>query len=374
LGISVDGHTPLQNQCSLRHAAEGQADPEDEDTESASPDDQSRGIPDAWIYTRQSNILCVLIEIKTRGAIDPGQIQRHEHTHFGQHGATLRKINLTWKKVSRAIYRAYHDYPNNITDEFLSFLSREGLAATFRFDDTTIHLARGKLPTDVTEDLARRLRRELHLDSEQLIIWPDWPHVMIFRNFEAVGNIEIWLSGEPPDVNVQTSISVGTVTPRHNLLSMPDQIERLLEKLARSDVQTQCANAINAVGHQLSWTVLDRLQRIQLSNWESRNSAEIIRLLRAAGHDPEPAIAVYFGIDHPIPGNDLERVAHGLRSLHRKGQILGGDFNGYRIFARAYLEELRVPAYGRAPQDVLPQVVEHCIHWYRILRALSGIV
>jgi hypothetical protein len=97
-------------------------------------------------------------------------------------------------------------------------------------------------------------------------------------------------------------------------------------------------------------SVLDRLQRAQMPDWESRNAIEIAELLRAAGHQIGPEVTSCFGSDHPIPG-----------SLHRAGQIQNGEFKGFRIFARAYLGELLVPAYGRSPQDVLPQVAEHCL-------------
>jgi hypothetical protein len=91
LGLSVDGYTRLPNEGSLPQPPHVEVNLESEDTESASPDEQSRGIPDAWIYTKQTDALCLLIEVKTRGGIDPHQIQRHERTHFAEHGANFRK-------------------------------------------------------------------------------------------------------------------------------------------------------------------------------------------------------------------------------------------------------------------------------------------
>jgi len=158
---------------------------------------------------------------------------------------------------------------------------------------------------------------------------------------------------------------------QQNLLSMPDQIARLLANLDMPGKLARCVDAIKAVRHGLCWTVLDRLQRAQQPDWEFRDASKIAELLRSAGREPEMGATDDFGEDHLIPGEQLERVARGLRNLHRAGEIHGGDFNGYRIFARAYLCELLVPAYGRAPQDVLPQVVEHCERWYHILRELS---
>jgi hypothetical protein len=108
-----------------------------------------------------------------------------------------------------------------------------------------------------------------------------------------------------------------------------------------------------------------------MPDWEFRSAAEIAELLRRAGHQPK--LENCFGSDHSIPGHDLDRVVHGLRSLHRAGQVEGGEFKGFRIFARAYLGELLAPAYVRSPQDVLPQVVEHCLRWHRILRDLSSL-
>jgi hypothetical protein len=115
LGISVDGYTPLLNEGSLLQPPHVEVNLESEDTESASPDEQSRGRPDAWIYTKQSDALCLLIEVKTRGGIDLHQIQRHERTHFAEHGANFRKLDLRWRSVSHAIYRAYREYPNEVT-------------------------------------------------------------------------------------------------------------------------------------------------------------------------------------------------------------------------------------------------------------------
>ncbi len=352
LGISIHGYTASPIEPSWPQAPSEEFGLESNDTESASPDEQSAGIPDAWIYTKESDVLCLLIEVKTRGGINPHQIQRHEHTHFADRGVTIRNLDLRWRSVSHAIYRAYGMYPNAVIAELLLFLSLEGLAATFRFDDATIRLAGGKLPRDVSEDLAQRLCKSLRLDSENLITWPDWQsHAIIFRSFDAVGNIEIWLDGEPPDVNVRTLISIGTATPRprHNRLTMPDQITRILANLEIPEKLTRCAETIRATtDHHLFWTVLDRLQRIQSPDWGFRDASKIAELLRAAGQEPASELSADFGEDHPMPGDALERVARGLKRLHRAGEIRGGEFSGFRIYARAYLADLLVPAYGRA--------------------------
>jgi hypothetical protein len=102
----------------------------------------STGRPDGWIYTKRSNSLCVLIEVKTSGGINSDQIRRHEQTCFGPSGATLRKLDVRWKDLSLAIDRAYHKHSNPVMLEFLAFLSAEDLAATLRFDDATIHFSR----------------------------------------------------------------------------------------------------------------------------------------------------------------------------------------------------------------------------------------
>ncbi len=343
------------------------------------PEDNRSGIPDGWIYAKRSNSLCVLTEIKTRGGIDPDQIRRHEQTHFGPRGATLRRLDLRWEALSRAMDRAYYRHPNPVMAEFLAFLSAEGLAATLIFDDATVHLSRaagGRLPPDVTRELAERVRNAVQLDSTQLVEYADWrPHVLIFRNFDAVGNIEVWLQGEPPDVNITTYISLGTATNQsgYNRLSMPNQIERLLQNLQDANVKTRAIDAINAINPTPVWTVLDRLQRAQAPDWNGRRSDQITELLLAAGQSVPPDAVACFGEDHPLPGYDLDQVAHGLRCLHRAGLIEGGEFKGYRIYARAYLGELTVPAYERSPRDVLPLVTEHCLRWHRVLHSLSGI-
>jgi hypothetical protein len=311
------------------------------------------GIPDGWIYTARSNSLCVLIEVKTRGGIDADQIRRHEQTHFGPSGATMRNLDLRWKDLSRAMDRAYYRHPNPVLAEFLAFLSAENLAATLRFDDATVYFAEGKLPPDVIGELAEHLRDALQLDSTQLVLFADpQPHVLIFTNFDAVGNIEVWLEGEPPDdVNVTTKLSFGTATnrPGFNTLSMPNQIKRLLQNLQDGNIRSQAVDAIDAINPAPVWTVLDRLVRAQSIDWRFRSSENIARLLSAAGHAASRSEVECFGDDHPIPGNDLDRVASGLPRLQaaRSGEIQGGDFNGFRIFARAYLGSLIVPAYGR---------------------------
>jgi len=65
-------------------------------------------------------------------------------------------------------------------------------------------------------EIAERVREALQLGSTQLVTYPDWqPQVLIFRNFKAVGNIEVWLKGEPPgDVSVETKISLCAATNR----------------------------------------------------------------------------------------------------------------------------------------------------------------
>jgi hypothetical protein len=67
LGISVDGYAPLPSQ-QASQPAPAEPGQESEDSESASPEDQARGIPDAWIFTKQSDALCVLIELRRAGA------------------------------------------------------------------------------------------------------------------------------------------------------------------------------------------------------------------------------------------------------------------------------------------------------------------
>jgi hypothetical protein len=380
LAISVDGHTSVPTEQGIVSEPET-AVVEPNEADSTTPEELNirKGIPDGWICTKRSNSLCVFIEVKTRGGIDSDQIHRHEQSRFGPGGATLKRLNLRWKELSRAIDRAYHDHPNPVMAEFLAFLSAEGLAATLVFDDATIHLAHiegGRLPRDITEELASCVRSKLQLDSKQLVTYADWrPHVLIFTNFEAVGNIEVWLDGEPPDdVNVVTLISLGTATarPGYNRLSMPDQIERLLQNLADTRLKARAIDVINAINPRPAWTVLDRLQRIQTPNWDGRSSAQIAQLLSATGRPPTPEVLACFGEDHSISGHELDRVARGLRALHKAGKIQGGEFNGFAIFARAYLGNLTVPACGRSPRDVLPQLTEHCLGWHRVLRCLSG--
>jgi hypothetical protein len=229
----------------------------------------------------------------------------------------------------------------------------------------------------VSEELAKRLRESCKLDASELVTYADWrPHVLIFRNFEAVGNIEIWLYGdEVSDARVTTLISLGTATarPGYNLLSMPHQIERLLQNLQDPRTKGRAIDAINAITPAPTWTVLDRLQRAQAPDWTARSSEEIAGLLIDAGRPALPEAIQCFGEDNPLPAVDLDRVANGLSSLHRAGQISAGDFKNYSVFARAYLRDLSVPAYGRSPRDVLPQLTEHCLQWYRVLRCLSGV-
>jgi hypothetical protein len=370
----------FQHRVALAISVDGYASSPTNETDSATSEELRTGIPDGWIYTKRSNSLCVLIEVKTRGGIDADQIRRHERSRFGPSGATLRSLDIRWKALSRAIDRAYHEHPNPVMAEFLAFLSAEGLAATLVFDDATVHFSRaanGRLPPDVTRELAERVRNALQLDSTQLVTYADWqPHVLIFTNFDAVGNIEVWLDGEPPDdVNIKTLISFGTATarPGFNRLSMPGQIEHLLQNLQDANVKARSIAAINTVNPSPVWTVLDRLQRVQMADWSGRSSEQIVQLLSSAGHPPTPQATKCFGEDHTLPGHDLDRVALGLRSLHRVGQIQGGEFNHFAIFARAYLGNLLVPAYGRSPRDVLPQVTQHCLDWQRVLRRLSGV-
>lgn len=96
------------------------------------------------------------------------QINRHDITHFGARGATLVNIDVRWKSLSRAFNRVYHEYPNVVINEFLAFLSAEGLAATLTFDDATVHFCReadGRLPLDFTSELPVRLREALMLNT-----------------------------------------------------------------------------------------------------------------------------------------------------------------------------------------------------------------
>jgi SpoVK/Ycf46/Vps4 family AAA+-type ATPase len=86
--------------------------------------------------------------------------------------------------------------------------------------------------------------------------------------------------------------------------------------------------------------LLERADAVR--SWEISQVSQITENLRAAGHQPKPEVMDDFGIDHPIPGHDLDRVVRGLRSLHRARQIRGSNFNDFRIFARAYLNELVV--------------------------------
>jgi hypothetical protein len=198
--------------------------------------------------------------------------------------------------------------------------------------------------------------------------------VLVFGNFEAVGNVEVWLDGEPPHVNIITLLSFGTAKAgaEYNRLSMPDQIERLLEMLGREVVRQRFIEAARATGRPFFWTVCDRLQRAQYADWTGRKHAEIEEILQAVGRAVPSDAATCFGEDQKIPCEELDRVRKGLGLLHRGGELRSGPFQGCRLFARAYLGELRVPAYDRSPSDVLPELVNQCVTWYRILRILSG--
>ena len=306
LGISVDGYVPQPGQSGIQKSAPENVNLKRCEDVSTTPEEQVRGIPDAWIYTKQTDSLCVLIEVKTRGGIDPDQTSRHEATHFGERGATLRKLDLKWRELSHAADRAYREHPNAVGEEFLTFLSLEGLAATFRFDDATIRLTGSKLPRDVTSDLVNRLGKQLNVGNEHLVAWPDWqPHVLIFRNFQAVGNIEVWLDGQPPHTEVVTLLSFGTATPRVNLLGMPEQVERLLISLENYEIQDRAIRAIENINPSPVWTVLDRLQRAMMPNWYSRNENQIGELLQAAGRTSAAEASGCFGEEHLIAGGDL---------------------------------------------------------------------
>ena len=348
-----------------------QESPEGE-TGQPTPGFSGRGIPDAWIYTKRTQSLCICIEVKTRGGIDPQQAKRHERTHFGEAGASHRELDLKWHDVSRALESRLLDYPNAVLAEFLSFLTAEGLAATLRFDTATIKRANRILPEDVKSDLVRRLRAALMLDYDSLN--GEIPHILIFRNFHSVGNIELWLDGEPPDVDVQTLVSLGTAKggDRFNRLVMPIQIDRLIEMLGREDVRNRFIEALAPPGRPLFWKVYDRPQRAQHADWGARSATEIAEILRVAGRECPADALMCFGEDQQIPANELHRVERGLRLLHRIPQLQSGPFEGFKVYARAYLQDLRVPAYDRKPIDVLPQVVKDCVFWYRVLRILSG--
>ncbi len=368
LGVSVSGHMHL---ASLSEMQEDTA--EEYEPISIAPEEQGRGIPDAWIYTKSSRTLCALIEIKTRSGMSVDQTLRHESTHFANREATLVRIDIKWSDLSNALNQAYNQFPNPVLKELLEFLSNEGLTATFCFDDITVRRANGKLPKDVAEHLANRLREQLKLGPDDLVTWPEWsPHVLIFRNFEAVGNIEVWLTGQFPNVDVMTSLSFGTATPRHNRLSMPDQIVRLRDNLANPELQARAIRTLEAISPPPVWTVLDRLQRVQTANWHARGSNEIVGLLKATGRTDIAEPTGCYGEDHEIPFSNLSQVSQGLQILHRAGMIQEGSWRNFRIFARAYLGYLCVPAYGRAPQDVLPQLLEHCMRWHEALRVLSN--
>jgi hypothetical protein len=376
LAISVDGRISGSAGTEAPQELPPQPNGEDEDGEPASPDEEGRGIPDAWIYTKQSDLLCILIEVKTRGGLSGEQFRRHELTHFAPRGTTTRRLDLTWRALSLALYNAYRAYPNMAVGELLAFLSLEGLAATLRFDDATIRLAGDRVPKDVIDEIANGLRSKLPLQPEQLIAWPDQqPLVLIFRSFEALGNIEIWLSGEPPEVSVKTRISLGTAQAQHggNLLTMPIQIDCFLRNLKNSDVKKRSIAAIQAITPEPTWRVLARLQLVLSANFERRSAGEIAGLLRSAGREVDPGALCCFGEDNVIPGHDLDRVARGLQALHRAGPIQDGKFRGFRIYGYADLDELVIPAYGRSPEYLIPQVVEHCLRWHRVLRTCSGV-
>jgi hypothetical protein len=331
-----------------------------------------RGIPDAWIYTKGTSTLCMSIEIKVRNGVDLQQIQRHERTHFGEEQATQRSLDIRWRDVSRALHKAYHQFPNPILAELISFLLAEGLGATLRFDASIVQRANGNVPEDVMTELVDRLRRELRLGTDDVV--RGRPHVLIFRDFDAVGNIEVSLLGAGRDVCIETRLSFGTAKAGEgvNRLTMVDQIARMVQMLERESVQKRFIEALRATGRPLSWSVLDRLQRAQHADWNQRGSTRILEILRATGREVDPEVARCFGEDQIIPVDDLARVRGGLAALNRAGKVLGGPFQGYRVYARAYLYGREVPAYERAPQDVLPQVTLDCVTWHRILRILSG--
>lgn len=318
---------------------------------------QGSGRPDGWIYTRTTPTLCILLETKVWGAVDAEQIRRHEQTHFTEAAATLRRLDLRWANLSRAVDKAYERHPNPVLDEFLAFVAGEGLAPTLRFDPPTVRRAGKWVPRDVMEDLLGRLRKELHPVSEELTRLIR--HVFMFRNFPAVGNIEVYLNSREEsaaDVSVVTELSLGTAQagPDANLLTMPNQIARLIENLANEDISRRFIEAACAARRPLMWTVFDRPRRAQRIDWRFRKSDEIAENLSGAGR-PLPADAeMCFGEDRPIPVERLDQVREGLRLLHRAGEVQSGSFKGYSLFARAYLSDLRVPAHGRRPEEVLP--------------------
>jgi hypothetical protein len=66
LAISVDGYAAVPLATNLSQEPQTLSIEGAGEAESTSPEEQSSGIPDAWIYTKQSDNLCVLIEVKTR--------------------------------------------------------------------------------------------------------------------------------------------------------------------------------------------------------------------------------------------------------------------------------------------------------------------
>jgi len=331
---------------------------------------EGRGVPDAWIYTKRTSTLCISIEVKVRGGVDPLQIERHKRTHFRGEGITFENLDLRWRDLSRTLDDAYYEYPNQVLTEFLSFLSAEGLSATLCFDAATIHRAGGSLPEDCMLQVLDGVRSQLGLAEGEIV--RAIRQVLVFRNFEAVGNIEMWLEGEPPHVNTYLSFGTAKAGAEYNRLRMPDQIERLLEGLAQEVVRRRFIEAARATGRPFFWTVYDRLIRAQYTDWTGRKHAEIEEILRTMDKAVPSDAATCFGEDQKIPCEELDRVRKGLGLLHRGGEIRSGPFQGYRLFARAYLGDLRVPAYDRSPSDVLPELVNQCVTWYRILRILSG--
>ena len=142
LGISVSGYVLHSNSDQTQTDQYSDTHTDDDEPEAITPEEQGRGIPDAWIYTKNSNNLCILIEVKTRGGIEPAQMERHIRTHFFGNEVTLKSFGIRWATLSHAFSRAYRNQPNPIIAEFLEFLSLEGLSATFRFDDATVKLAK----------------------------------------------------------------------------------------------------------------------------------------------------------------------------------------------------------------------------------------
>jgi hypothetical protein len=135
----------------------------------ADPGIEGRGVPDAWIYTKQTSTLCICIEVKVRGGVDPQQTRRHKRTHFGEAGITFENLDLRWRDLSRTLDDAYYEYPNQVLAEFLSFLSAEGLSATLRFDPATIHRAGGSLPEDCMLQVLDDVRSQLGLVAGEIV-------------------------------------------------------------------------------------------------------------------------------------------------------------------------------------------------------------